>query len=93
MSRVHDPLCPLAGLDDQDCFDFEAGTRLCDLIARARADERVKVARDAVALVLADHSTTPTLGVRKAIRHIEALTEAPAGPAEGTGSAGAREAS
>lgn len=36
----HDRLCPFAPWPEEDCYQRDAGTRLCDLIAKARADER-----------------------------------------------------
>ena len=37
---THDPLCPFAKWDDVDCYQHDAGVRICDLIAKVREDER-----------------------------------------------------
>jgi len=35
---THDPLCPFAQWDDEQCFQRDAGVLLCDLIAKVRED-------------------------------------------------------
>lgn len=36
----HDPLCPFAKWPDEDCFQPDAGVRLCQLIRQVRRNER-----------------------------------------------------
>lgn len=38
----HDPLCPFAKWDDVDCYQHDAGVRICDLIAKVRQDMLAK---------------------------------------------------
>lgn len=39
---THDPLCPFAKWDDVDCYQHDAGVRICDLIAKVRDDMLVR---------------------------------------------------
>lgn len=65
MSR--DPLC-----DYQIHFAKRQPCPICELFGKARADERGRVIDEAVAAIRCA-VTSPTLGVQKAIRAVEAL--------------------
>lgn len=62
-----DPLC-----DYQVHFDKRRPCPICELFAKARADERDHVI-DAAIQAIRSAVPSPTLGVQKAIRAVEAL--------------------
>lgn len=67
MSR--DPLC-----DYQVHFDTRRPCPICELFAKARADERGRVIDEAVTAIRSA-VTSPTLGVQKAIRAVQAIRD------------------
>ena len=51
---THDPLCPFAKWDDVDCYQHDAGVRICDLIAKVREDMLAKCLAAVEALMRED---------------------------------------
>lgn len=64
-----DPLC-----DYQIHFAKRQPCPICELYAKARADERGRVIDEAVAAIRSA-VTSPTLGVQKAIKTVEAMRD------------------
>ena len=74
---THDPLCPFAKWDDVDCYQHDAGVRICDLIAKVRED----MIAECIAAV--DDRIRPTLhplenaGIGEALAALRDLQEKP----------------
>jgi hypothetical protein len=39
----HDPLCPFHNYPEEDCYQSDAGIRICQLIREVREDERKQI--------------------------------------------------
>jgi hypothetical protein len=59
---THDPLCPFAKWDDVDCYQHDAGVRICDLIAKVRDDMLAKAIAAVDGLGTYGIDSSPNLG-------------------------------